>query len=100
MHQQRISKCNGRRHINTIPLRKTKVEQWEKSKKREKRFVFVRTNLQLQKLKLGPVPSLGQVVLMYLKIVDRDACQKFKYNKFFGVKRVFIQLSYLSNDVL
>jgi hypothetical protein len=69
---------------------KRKLSNDKKGKKEEKRFVFMRTNLQLQTLKLGPVPSLGQVILMYLKIVDRDACQKFKYNKFLGVKRVFI----------
>jgi len=69
---------------------KRKLSNDKKGKKKEKRFVFMRTNLQLLTLKLGPVPSLGQVILMYLKIVDRDACQKFKYNKFLGVKRVFI----------
>jgi len=69
---------------------KRKLSNDKKGKKEEKRFVFMRTNLQLLTLKLGPVPSLGQVILMYLKIVDRDACQKFKYNKFLGVKRVFI----------
>jgi hypothetical protein len=63
----------------------------KKEKKKRKEICFHANQLAVADiLKLGPVPSLGQVILMYLKIVDRDACQKFKYNKFLGVKRVFI----------